>query len=93
MATAARRLAAPACALALLASVGAAMPADAAAAYSTRVCAAQAVVRTSPGGYTVGYLYRRDRVRVSRKSANRRWARVTTPTDLRGWVSARALCR
>ena len=92
MATAARRLAAPACALALLGGA-AAVPSDAFAAYSTRVCAAQAVVRTSPGGFTVGYLYRRDRVRVSRRSANRRWARVTTPTDLRGWVAARSLCR
>ncbi len=93
MATAARRLAAPVCVVALLGGAGAAMPADALAAYSTRVCAAQAIVRTAPGGFTVGYLYRRDRVRVSRKSANRRWARITTPTDLRGWVTARSLCR
>ena len=90
MATAARRLTAPVVALALVA-VG--PPAVADAAYSTRICASKAIVRSTPGGYTVGYLYRRDRVRVARRSANRRWARITTPTDLRGWVTTRSLCR
>lgn len=63
------------------------------AAKSARVCASRTAVLDSPGGFTVGYLFRGDRVRISRRSANRRWARVTTPTDLRGWISARALCR
>ena len=91
MATAARRLAGPAVALALVAGAIPVAPAE--AAYSTRVCASKAIVRHSPGGYTVGYLYRRDRVRVARRSADRRWARITTPTDLRGWVPFASLCR
>ena len=67
--------------------------APAQAAHAARVCASRTPVLDSPGGFTVGYLFRGDRVRISRRSANRRWARVTTPTDLRGWISARALCR
>ena len=67
--------------------------APAQAAPAARVCASRTPVLDSPGGFTVGYLFRGDRVRISRRSANRRWARVTTPTDLRGWISARALCR
>lgn len=70
-----------------------AMTVPAQAAKSARICASRAAVLDSPGGFTVGYLFRGDRVRISRRSANRRWARVTTPTDLRGWISARALCR
>lgn len=63
------------------------------AAHTVRVCASRAAVLDSPGGFTVGYLFRGDRVRIARRSANRRWARVTTPTDLRGWIRVRALCR
>lgn len=85
--TRARRVALPAAVLA--ATIALAPPGDALAA---QVCAKRAVVRDSPGGFTVGYVYRRDRVRVLRRSANRRWARIVTPTELRGWMRRRALC-
>jgi hypothetical protein len=62
-------------------------------ALAARVCAKRAVVVDSPRGFTVGYVYRRDRVRVVRWSANRRWARIVTPTELRGWTRRTTLCR
>jgi hypothetical protein len=83
-----RRVAPPAAALA--AALAFASTGDALAA---RVCAKRAVVLDSPSGFTVGYVYRRDRVRVVRRSANGRWARIVTPTELRGWMRRKALCR
>jgi hypothetical protein len=82
-----RRLALPVAVVA--ATIALAPTGDALAA---QVCAKRAVVRDSPGGFTVGYLYRRDRVRVVRLSANRRWARIVTPTELRGWTRNKVLC-
>jgi hypothetical protein len=76
--------------LALLAATIALAPTD--VALAAQVCAKRAVVQDSPGGFTVGYVYRRDRVRVVRRSANGRWARIVTPTELRGWMRRKALC-
>ena len=68
--------------------------APASAATSAKVCRARvAVVVESPGGFAVGYLYRGDRVRVLRRSADRRWARINTHNELRGWIRSRSLCR
>lgn len=68
--------------------------APAPAATSAKVCRARvAVVVESPGGFAVGYLYRGDRVRVLRRSADRRWARINTHNELRGWIRSRSLCR
>jgi hypothetical protein len=86
----ARRTLAPLVAATLAATV--LVAADASAA-TTRVCRARAVVVQSPGGFTVGYLYRDARVRVTRRSASRKWSRIVTPTELRGWVRSRHLCR
>lgn len=77
-----------------VAIVAAVLPAlDALAGQRARVCVSRTVVQDSPGGFAVGYLYRGDRVTIARRSADRRWARVSTPTDLRGWVRAKSLCR
>jgi len=38
-------------------------------------------------------LYRGDRVRVLRRSADRRWARINTHNELRGWIRSGSLCR
>lgn len=85
------RRAALAVLLAISMTMAATAPAD--AARKARICASRTAVLDSPGGFTVGYLFRGDRVRIARRSANRRWVRVTTPTDLRGWIPVRALCR
>ncbi len=79
--------------LAVLAAL--AIPASpAAAATRAKVCGARSVVVVeSPGGFAVGYLYRGDRVRVLRRSADRRWSRINTPTELRGWIRTASLCR
>lgn len=84
-------------ALALLVALAlpAALPqAPAQAAQRARVCN---VVRTpvlnSPDGFVVGYLFRPDPVLVTRRSANRRWARIVTSDELRGWIRVRHLCR
>ena len=83
-------------ALALLLSL---MPAlipseQALAAERARVCKVyRAPVLNSPDGFVVGYLFRPDPVRVLGRSANRRWTRILTSDELRGWVRARYLCR
>jgi hypothetical protein len=78
--------------LAVLAALAvAAAPASAA---SAKVCGTRvAVVVDTPGGFAVGYLYRGDRVRVLRRSADRRWARINTHNELSGWIRSRSLCR
>ncbi len=64
------------------------------AATTAKVCRTRvAVVVESPGGFAVGYLYRGDRVRVLRRSADRRWMRINTRNELRGWIRSRSLCR
>ena len=79
--------------LAVLAAL--AVPAaPASAASSAKVCGTRvAVVVDTPGGFAVGYLYRGDRVRVLRRSADRRWARINTHNELIGWIRSRSLCR
>lgn len=86
-----RSLVACAAAVLVIAAVGV-VPATADAASSARVCVSRLAILTSPDGFTVGYLFRGDRVRVSRRTANRRWARVNAADDRRGWVRARSLC-
>jgi hypothetical protein len=68
--------------------------AEALAAERGRICAAYRVpVLNSPDGFVVGYLFRPDPVRITRRSASRRWMRITTSQELRGWVRARYICR
>ena len=101
MASAADRLAAAglarlaALALLLALALTALVPsADALAAERGRVCSVfRAPVLNSPDGFVVGYLFRPDPVQILRRSANRRWMRVTTSQELRGWVRARYICR
>jgi len=79
--------------LAVLAAF-AVLAAPASAATGAKVCRTRvAVVVESPGGFAVGYLYRGDRVRVLRRSADRRWARINTSRELRGWIRSSKLCR
>lgn len=87
-----RTLVAGAAAVLAIAAAGA-VPATAAAATPARVCVSRLAILTSPDGFTVGYLFRGDRVRISRRTANRRWARINAADDRRGWVRARSLCR
>jgi len=78
--------------LVLVALGAAAGPASAAT--SAKVCGTRvAVVVDTPGGFAVGYLYRGDHVRVLRRSADRRWARINTHNELRGWIRSTSLCR
>lgn len=70
--------------------LGAAAPVRAEAA-GARVCSAEVALRDSPGGFVIGYLLRRDRVRLVR-SASRHWAHVDTPLEVRGWIPRRSLC-
>jgi hypothetical protein len=78
-------------AAAVVATLALAAMADAAT--RARICARKVSVRDTPRGFTVGYLFRRDRITVSRRSADRRWLRIVTPTELRGWIPASARCR
>ena len=43
-----------------------------------RLCAHSAILRDSPEGFVIGRLYRPQRLRYIRRSANRRWALVRT---------------
>ena len=58
-----------------------------------RLCARSVVLRDSPEGFVIGRLYRPQRLRYVRRSANRRWALVRTRTGLAGWIPYRSLCR
>ena len=79
--------------LAVLAALAIAV-APASAASSAKVCGTRvAVVVDTPGGFAVGYLYRGDHVRVLRRRADGRWARINTHNELRGWIRSRSLCR
>ena len=40
----------------------------------------------------IGRLYRPQRLRYIRRSANRRWALVRTRAGLTGWIPNRSLC-
>jgi hypothetical protein len=67
--------------------------ADPAAASTRRLCARSAVLRDSPEGFVIGRLYRPQRLRYVRRSANRRWALVRTRAGVAGWMPYRSLCR
>jgi hypothetical protein len=77
--------------LVLLLLMASAPTADAAS--TLRLCARSAVLRDSPEGFVIGRLYRPQRLRYVRRSANRRWALVRTRTGLAGWIPYRSLCR
>ena len=64
-----------------------------ATASTRRLCARSALLRDSPEGFVIGRLYRPQRLRYIRRSANRRWALVRTPAGVAGWIPYRSLCR
>jgi hypothetical protein len=64
-----------------------------AAASTRRLCARSVALRDSPEGFVIGRLYRPQRLRYMRRSANRRWALVTTRAGVAGWIPYRSLCR
>jgi hypothetical protein len=76
--------------LMLLVTLALAAPA---AASTRRLCARSATLRDSPEGFVIGRLYRPQRLRYVRRSANRRWALVRTHAGLAGWIPYRSLCR
>jgi hypothetical protein len=69
------------------------IPAVPAAASTRRLCARSAVLRDSPEGFVIGRLYKPQRLRYVRRSANRRWALVRTRAGVAGWIPYRSLCR
>jgi hypothetical protein len=77
----------------LLVVVVALAVASPAAASTRRLCARSAALRDSPGGFVIGRLYRPQRLRYMRRSANRRWALVRTRSSVAGWMPYRSLCR
>ncbi len=72
-------------------TTGLAAPAEGAS--TRRLCAKSATLRDSPEGFIIGWLYRPQRLRVHRRSANRRWALVVTRSGVVGWIRSRSLCR
>ena len=74
----------------VLATLTLAVPA---AASTRRLCARSAALRDSPEGFVIGRLYRPQRLRYVRRSANRRWALVRTRAGVAGWIPYRSLCR
>lgn len=80
--------------LVVLVASPAADPASASMALSERrLCADRANIYDTPGGFVIGRLYKPARVRVLRRSANRRWLHVRTKTRLTGWIITGAVCR
>ena len=77
--------------LLLLLLMASAPPAHAAS--TRRLCASSAILRDSPEGFVIGRLYRPQRLRYIRRSANRRWALVRTRSGVAGWITYRSLCR
>ena len=77
--------------------VAAALTASAAAAAegssTRRLCAKSATLRDSPEGFIIGWLYRPQRLRVERRSADRRWTLVVTRSGVVGSIRSRSLCR
>ena len=76
--------------LMLLVTLALAAPAAAA---TRRLCARSATLRDSPEGFVIARLYRPQRLRYHRRSANRRWALVSTRAGVAGWIPYRSLCR
>ena len=64
-----------------------------AAASTRRLCARSAALRDSPEGFVIARLYKPQRLRYVRRSANRRWALVRTRSGVAGWIRYRSLCR
>jgi hypothetical protein len=64
-----------------------------AVASTRRLCARSAALRDSPEGFVIARLYRPQRLRYVRRSANRRWALVRTRAGVAGWIRYRSLCR
>lgn len=64
-----------------------------ASASTRRLCAHSAALRDSPEGFVIARLYRPQRLRYVRRSANRRWALVRTRAGVAGWMRYRSLCR
>ena len=64
-----------------------------AAASTRRLCARSAALRDSPEGFVIARLYKPQRLRYVRRSANRRWALVRTRAGVAGWIPYRSLCR
>jgi hypothetical protein len=56
------------------------------------VCRDRVSLRHAPGGVTIGYLYRGDRVIVTLYARRHRWA-YGIGADGYGWLLTRALCR
>jgi phytoene/squalene synthetase len=77
----------------LILAVLASAAASAEAASTRRLCARVATLRDSPEGFVIGRLYRPQRLRLQRRSANRRWALVATGGGVTGWVRSGSLCR
>jgi hypothetical protein len=74
----------------ILVSLTVAVPA---AASTRRLCARSASLRDSPAGFVIARLYRPQRLRYVRRSANRRWALVRTRAGVAGWIPYPSLCR
>ncbi len=64
-----------------------------ASASTRRLCARSAALRDSPEGFVIARLYKPQRLRYVRRSANRRWALVRTRAGVAGWIPYRSLCR
>jgi hypothetical protein len=83
----------PVAVLVLMVLVTLTLATPAAASSTRRLCARSAALRDSPEGFVIGRLYRPQRLRYLRRSANRRWALVRTRSDVAGWIPYRSLCR
>ena len=83
----------PVAVLVLMVLVTLTLATPAAASSARRLCAPSAALRDSPEGFVIGRLYRPQRLRYLRRSANRRWALVRTRSDVAGWIPYRSLCR
>ena len=66
---------------------------SAAQARTIRICAERATLHDTPRGFVVARLFRRDRVLVLRRSAERGWTNVRIRSGVPGWILTRSLCR
>ena len=80
-------------ALLIMVLVNLTLAVPAAASSTRRLCARSAALRDSPEGFVIARLYRLQRLRYVRRSANRRWALVRTRAGVTGWIRYRSLCR
>jgi hypothetical protein len=68
-----------------------AAPAAARPSGTRALCRDVTVVRDSPDGYAIAYLFRPQRVTVLHTGAER-WALIRSRAGLVGWISEKALC-